>query len=192
MNSELNKQAQKFFRDSITSYEALLERSAASVTPAELLMTLRQLGASYLKLEAGDRTESLSKALGHTMRALSIAQSLQDEHMVADLTGKVGSCSFELGIETKSVSLIHEAISYHIESASIYSRWDSYWQQQSMHYGYAAYCIECLSDADSVPNVKRRVELYEKMLACLPTDVPRSYVEDINLRLSEAKNLYEN
>jgi hypothetical protein len=189
MDTQLNKQTQKFFRQSIKSYEALLAGSAATLNPAEKLMTLRQLGGCYLKLETGNRIENLKKALQHTINALSIAQSIEDEHMVADLTRKLGTCSFELGIETDSTTLVHEAISYHLESAARYSKWSSNWQRQSMHLGYAAYCVECLPDADSTPNAIRRVEFYERLLACLPSNVPTSYVDDVTGRLLEAKKL---
>ena len=186
--SSLNKQAQAFFRESIDAYEAVLRKPIDDYPLSERMMTLRQLSGCYLKLESGDISINLTKAVQHCMEALSMAQSMKDDYMTADLTGLLGSCTFELGIETDSVNLVHEAISYHIESAKGYAKWDSYWQQQSMHYGYAAYCIECLPDGDTIPNAKRRIGFYERILDCLPSEVPESYLDDINERLLEAKS----
>jgi hypothetical protein len=155
------------------------------------MITLRQLSACCLKVEAGDRIGNLRRALDCSMKALAIAQSLNDNYMEADLKGSLGSCAFALGIETGSMNLVHEAISYHMESAASYAQWQNYWQQQAMHYGYAAYCIENLPDGDSIHNAKRRVDLYERMLKCLPADVPESYVVDIAGRLTEARSILE-
>lgn len=154
-------------------------------------MTLSQLAGCYLKLEEGDRVANLTTSVRYCIQAIGIAQKLNDNSIESDLKGLLGSCTFALGAETDSVNLVHEAISYHLEAASGYIAQKAYWQQQAMHLGYAAYCIETLPDSDSIPNTKRRVDLYERMLSCLPADVPLSYARDINERLSEAKRILD-
>ena len=156
----------------------------------DTMMLFRELYCAYFKLTSGDKIHNLQTALNYCMKALVIAQEDHDPHMSADLKGKLGSCSFELGVETDSVNLVHEAISYSVESAQGYaSLGASNWQQQAMGYGCAAYYVEALPDADSRPNIERRIRFYELMLGCVDAEAPKEYVDDIHKRLNEARKL---